>query len=462
MESTLLLRLFKPLTFKRTTATYFKIHDMCSPFLFGLNLRDEYYTQQPTSLLGHRCFCISCGPCLCTHETCPKTTFSSGPIHREIKWNQMNWMFSLWGPGHAWPHKQKEDSVALTSHGSWIANISIQVFFESFLKSIPSGLCHPVGIWTDHEQISVLYRERDGSRSQGLRVATLRGYCRLKNGNVALLPFVIKRNDWPLLNVIDGRLLQPPLKFFKAGLRPCTLSLGWFPDRHVKYTPWTRDAFHLVCRVTVAQKICCIHQSHQSEGLCIVTKVQIWMKEAKMENITSKLVYPPKVDGVYSERARPSGLIWPRRIERLQNATSGSSNYAELRPFRAGQCAGERPSVKMLRQAGGRRRNVSLWWNELEMAAKHSVRSSPNINNTNSAFQRTHMCAIGTHGQDSNAQRIHTRTHASSLLRTCTNKAERGANCYLNSAAAQHSIAFSSGQMEATFLFFFLFFLVPI
>lgn len=93
----------------------------------------------------------------------------------------------------------------------------------------------------------------------------------------------------------------------------------------------------------------------------MLQKRRIERRAAKMENITSKLVYPPEVDGVYSERARPSGLIWPRRIERLQNATSGSSNYAELRPFRAGQGAGERPSVKMLRQAGGRRRNVSLW-----------------------------------------------------------------------------------------------------
>lgn len=48
-------------------------------------------------------------------------------------------------------------------------------------------------------------------------------------------------------------------------------------------------------------------------------------------------------------------------LKRFESAASGSSNYAEPRPFRAGAGAGERPSVKTLIMDGGGRREAKEW-----------------------------------------------------------------------------------------------------
>lgn len=62
--------------------------------------------------------------------------------------------------------------------------------------------------------------------------------------------------------------------------------------------------------------------------------------------------------GVWSGGAGHQVQFGRRTLKRFENAASGSSNYAEPRPFRAGAGAGERPSVKTLIMDGGRGREV--------------------------------------------------------------------------------------------------------
>lgn len=180
------------------------------------------------------------------------------------------------------------------------------------------------------------------------------------------------------------------------------------------------------------------------------------------KNSHPKLVYSParrRGNGWWGRgRGAPGHQVQfgRRALKRFESAASGSSNYAEPRPFRAGAGAGERPSVKTLIMdragrrevkrkdedgGGGRRcrrrqgrRTEEKRQPAAERAAKRSVRSSPNINNTNSAFQRTHahVCNCSPLTWERGAT-----CTSSPFLRT--NGRERGANCCLHSAAATAS-----------------------
>lgn len=83
-------------------------------------------------------------------------------------------------------------------------------------------------------------------------------------------------------------------------------------------------------------------------------------------------------------------------------------------PLRPGQGAGECPHAKnaSVKEEGA---ETSAYGERVEMAAKHSVQSSPNINNTNSAFQhrntRTCVLAVLTDRIVIHKTAIHIHTH---------------------------------------------------
>lgn len=114
---------------------------------------------------------------------------------------------------------------------------------------------------------------------------------------------------------------------------------------------------------TVAEKIWVVYQSHQAGGFTLLQQQRQEQAEERWKR-SHPTCLSSRVDCVYSDCAKLSHLIWPWYIEMLQNATSGSFNQTELRPFRPGQSAGERPPVKMLqcrRKEQKRQRAVNEW-----------------------------------------------------------------------------------------------------
>lgn len=145
---------------------------MCSPFFVWFKFEGWILHSSPLPCLGT---VASTSPVdrACAHmRRAQRPPFQAGPFtgrSNEIKWTGC---FPSGGPSTLDLVNKKKTQLPWPRMAA--GSLIFQVFFFKVLfKSVPSGLCHPVGIWTNHKQ--------------GLCVATLRGYCRLKNGNVALL-----------------------------------------------------------------------------------------------------------------------------------------------------------------------------------------------------------------------------------------------------------------------------------